>query len=79
MLRHEWFAPAKFYASAKFYACNLTHSAATQLEALDSSDDDALKKLHHALLEVEVVTGRLVRVLSCHHTSTASSASVSAS
>ena len=73
MLRHEWFAPAKFYA------CNLTHSAATQLEALDSSDDDALKKLHHALLEVDVVTGRLVRVLSCHPASTASSASVSAS
>lgn len=30
------------------------------LEALDASDEDALRKVHHALLEVDVVSGSLV-------------------
>jgi uncharacterized protein YbaR (Trm112 family) len=30
------------------------------LEALDTSDEEALKKVHHALLEVDVVSGSLV-------------------
>jgi multifunctional methyltransferase subunit TRM112 len=30
------------------------------VEGLDTGDDDALKRLHHVLLEVDVVTGSLV-------------------
>ena len=30
------------------------------MEALDTGDEDALKRVHHALLEVDVVAGSLV-------------------